>query len=132
MKEIELELKEEKDLFSESLILEQTVNNDTTTFFNIALKSEEVVKPKIYCDTKKEQEITCEKIMANLVCTQTETNMPENGDYEIYFEDSCGNLAKTGVTVTYEKAKDPEISVDIKGGYFMYKYILGGLLVFMF
>ena len=56
--------------------------------------------------------------------------MPESRLYEIYYEDSCGNLDKTGVT--YEKPKDPEIAVDIKGGYLMYKLILSGLLVFMF
>ena len=105
------------------------MNNDTTTFI-IVLASEETEAPKVYCEKDKEQEITCEKTGKNLVCTPTETNMPSAGEYEIYYADLCGNLQTTGITVTYEQKA--EIVIETKGGFIMYKFILGIMLMLMF
>ena len=90
--------------------------------------------PKIYCGNDNTQEISCALTGSNLVCTPSETNMPESKEYEIFYEDVCGDLVSSGITVTYVKASepDPEIEIETKGGYLMYNLIIGGLLVFMF
>ena len=56
--------------------------------------------------------------------------MPESNEYEIFYEDVCGELVSTGITVTY--VKPIEITIETKGGFLMYKFIVGALLVFMF
>ena len=56
--------------------------------------------------------------------------MPSAGEYEIYYADLCGNLQTTGITVTYEQKA--EIVVETKGGFIMYKFILGIMLMLMF
>ena len=128
-KEIALELKEQESVLGEQSNAAPTVNNDTTTF-TIVLASEETEAPKVYCEKDKEQEITCEKTGKDLVCTPTETNMPSAGEYEIYYADLCGNLQTTGITVTYEQKA--EIVIETKGGFIMYKFILGIMLMLMF
>ena len=56
--------------------------------------------------------------------------LPSAGEYEIYYSDLCGNLQTTGITVTYEQKA--EIVIETKGGFIMYKFILGIMLMLMF
>ena len=108
--------------------------NTNTPTFSIILASPETVAPKFYVGPDKSQEISCVQTGSDVACAPTETNMPSGGEYEIYYADACDNLQTTGIIVTYEKASDPnpEITIETKGGYLMYKFIIGGLLVLMF
>ena len=128
-----VEIKESVTYLGEQTETAPTLNNETTTF-TIVLDAAITEAPKIYCGNDNTQEISCALTGSNLVCTPTETNMPESKEYEIFYADICGDLVSTGITVTYVKASesDPEITIDTKGGFLMYKFILGGLLVFMF
>ena len=130
VKEIELELKDQPSVLGEQGNLAPTLNGNDTKTFSIVLASAETEAPNVYCGKDKDQQITCEKTGTELVCTPSETNMPNADDYEIYYEDLCGNLQTTGITVTYEPKA--EIVIETKGGFLMYRFVLGMLLVLMF
>ena len=130
--QLTVEIKESVTYLGEQTETAPTLNNETTTF-TIVLDAAITEAPKIYCGNDKTQEIACLLTGSNLECEPSEENMPESNDYEIFYEDVCGDLVPTGITVTYVKPiEDEEITIETKGGYLMYKFIIGVLLVFMF
>ena len=73
-----------------------------TPSFKILLESSSVVKPIVYVKIGEENKIIeCLKEDANdyMECTPTIENMPDETSYLIYYEDSCGDIKSTGITV---------------------------------
>ena len=73
--------------------------------FKVQLKDKNTVKPKIYNsneENKKEIQCTKEAEDSFITCTPTLTELKEyNKENIIYYEDSCGDIKSTGISVTY-------------------------------
>ena len=125
-----IELKETVKVLGEQSELNPIITNETTTF-TVILESAETKAPRIFAGQDKENEISCTQDSAQLVCEPNETNMPSNEQYEIYYENQCGELINTGIQVDYQNAeKKPEIEIQTGSGYIgMCKLLIAGLLV---
>ena len=79
-----VEIKEDVKILGEQTETAPTINNDTKSF-TIVVDNAITEGPKIYCGKELTQEIQCELSGTNLVCTPTESNMPESSTYNIYY-----------------------------------------------
>ena len=73
-----------------------------TPSFKILLESSSMQKPNVYVKIGEENKIIeCSKEDANdyMECTPTILNMPDETSYLIYYEDPCGDIQSTGITV---------------------------------
>ena len=82
----------------------------------------------------KRKEIQCEKDTTDktkLICTPDENNMPNNESYKIYYENVCGQMELTMISVTNKNAaSEPEIKIDTTSSTIkIYKLLFIGLLV---
>ena len=94
---MEIEVKAKEQILGDQLNTEPVIDNETSNF-TIILASSETEAPGIYID--EENEIKCEKNEERLICVPTDSNMPENKEYDILYRDVCGKLVSTGITVT--------------------------------
>ena len=98
--------------FTDTILGNQASLTITITSFQsfpITLASD-IFSPKIYAK-KGEASVPfsdsdCTKNGVTLTCTPTSTQMSTDGDYEIFYENACGEQVTTGITVT--KTTPPE------------------------
>ena len=77
---------------------------DKTTFtFTVVLSAESIATPAIYADDNGvKREISCRrdtKELKHLICTPTDSEMPESKVYQIYHTGACKILTKSGISV---------------------------------
>ena len=128
-----IELKEAFNYLGEQTETSPIITNDTLSF-TIVLASAETEAPRIFVGTDNDNEITCVKDTADptqLICEPSDTNMPTNQLYDIYYENTCGELINTGIQVDYQnEQKTPEIEIQTGSTYIgMYKLLIAGLFV---
>ena len=130
-----IEVKEKVEIFGEQTETNPTITNETLTF-TLILASTEIEAPKIYAGNNKEKEIECKKDTTDptkLICTPDSESMPNNETYEIYYENICGEMESTKLSVTNKNAAgltDPEIEIEGANSYIrMYKLLFTGILV---
>ena len=86
----------EPDVLSNEQKTEQIINNDTPSF-EIKLAASDVVVPNVYIG--KSNQVECEAENDLLICTPDKTNLPSNGEYDIYYDGSCSTLTKSSIKV---------------------------------
>ena len=127
-----IELKEAFNYLGEQIETNPIITNTTLTF-TIVLASAETEPPHIFVGPHNDNEIKCDKDTdsTQLICEPSDTNMPTNQLYEIYYENTCGELINTGIIVDYQnEQKTPEIEIQTGSTYIgMYKLLIAGLFV---
>ena len=118
----ELVLQQIEDVFGEQSNTVPVINNETNSF-TIVLASNETESPRIFID--ENNEIDCNKTEILLICSPSESNMPEPIEYEIFYRGACGKLISTMIIVINQRN---EIEYKNSGEFLTNKRILFFLL----